>query len=213
MRRQKRKETIKNVVVEYINENSKTYLAVTIIFFIGIVLGIIFVNNTNQNKQGEISSYINNFISSIKNNSQISNTELFKEYSKNDLYTTTLLWFLGSTVIGAPLIYLVIAYKGYSIGYTISSIIATVGTGKGILFIIITMLLKYIIYIPCLLSLAVSGIKLYKLIIEDRRRENIKVQIIKHTLFCLLMFALMIISSLIGTYVSTSLLIVLTKWC
>lgn len=213
MRRQKRKETIKNVVVEYINENSKTYLAVIIIFFIGIVLGIIFVNNTNQNKQGEISSYINNFISSIKNNSQISNTELFKEYSKNDLYTTTLLWFLGSTVIGAPLIYLVIAYKGYSIGYTISSIIATVGTGKGILFIIITMLLKYIIYIPCLLSLAVSGIKLYKLIIEDRRRENIKVQIIKHTLFCLMMFGLMIISSLIGTYVSTSLLIVLTKWC
>lgn len=213
MRRQKRKETIKNVVVEYINENSKTYLAVTIIFFIGIVLGIIFVNNTNQNKQGEISSYINNFISSIKNSSQISNTELFKEYSKNDLYTTTLLWFLGSTVIGAPLIYLVIAYKGYSIGYTISSIIATVGTGKGILFIIITMLLKYIIYIPCLLSLAVSGIKLYKLIIEDRRRENIKVQIIKHTLFCLMMFGLMIISSLIGTYVSTSLLIVLTKWC
>ena len=83
-----------------------------------------------------------------------------------------LLWFLGSTVIGFPLIYVVVGYKGYCIGYTISSVIATVGTGKGIIFIIATMLIQNIIYIPTILTLSVSGIKLYRLIIPLLKFDN-----------------------------------------
>ena len=212
MRRQKRRETFKNLVIDYINDNAKAYIIITLMFLIGIVLGIIFVNNTNENQQNQIGGYINNFIDATKNNQQISSQELLKEYIKSDSYTALILWFLGSTVIGAPLIYLAILYKGYSIGYTISSVIATIGAGKGVIFILTTMLFKYIIYVPCILSIAVSGIKLYKMIIQDRRNENIKIQLIRHTLFCILMLILMTISSIIGTYLSMWLLKMLVKW-
>ena len=106
-----------------------------------------------------------------------------------------------------------VGYKGYCIGYTISSVIATVGTGKGIIFIIATMLIQNIIYIPTILTLSVSGIKLYRLIMEDRRRENIKLQILKHTIFSILMLILLLISSLLETYVSGNLSSIFLKFC
>ena len=212
-RRQTNQNRLKNIIIEFIKENIKTYLILTIIFFIGLTLGVIFVNNANETQANQISGYINNFINSIKENYQISTKELLKNSIINNVGIAVLLWFLGSTVIGFPLIYVVVGYKGYCIGYTVSSVMATVGTGKGIIFIIATMLIQNIIYIPTILTLSVSGIKLYRLIMEDRRRENIKLQILKHTIFSILMLILLLISSLLETYVSGNLSIIFLKYC
>ena len=171
------------------------------------------MNNSNETQSNQISSYINNFINSVKENYQISTKELLSSSMINNVCLAILVWFLGSTVIGVPLIYLVIGYKGYCIGYTISAITATLGTGKAILFIFSTMLLQNIIYIPAIITLAVSGIKLYRLIMEDRRRENIKLQIFKHTIFFLLILTILICSSLVETYISGNLSQMLIKYC
>lgn len=204
---------IKNIILNYIKENIKTYLILLIIFFIGLILGVIFVDNASEPQANQISNYINNFINSIKENYQISTKDLLRETIINNVSIAVILWFLGSTVIGFPLIYVVICYKGYCIGYTISSVIATIGTAKGIVFILSTMLLQNIIYIPVILTLGVSGVKLYRLIMEDRRRENIKIQIAKHTIFSILMLMLLIISALIETYISGNLLEAVIKYC
>ena len=177
------KHKIRQRVVQYIEGKHKKLSNFINSFFYRIILGIIFINNSNEEQVTQITTYINNFINSMKNNYQISTNTLLIDSIINNVSIAILLWFLGSTVIGVPLIYLVIGYKGYCIGFTISAIIATIGTGKGILFITGAMLLQNIIYIPCILTLATSGIKLYKLIMEDRRRENVKLQILNTQYF------------------------------
>lgn len=209
----RQKSMIKNMILGYINENIKIYAIVTLMFLIGWVIGIIFVNNSQEIQQEQINGYINTFIQGIKSDAEISKPEILKNSILSNLGITVLLWFLGSTVIGMPLIYIVILYKGYSIGCTISAIVASLGTGKGIVFILSTMLLQSIIYIPCLLSLAVSGIKLYKQIMEDRRTENIKIQILRHSIFCIFIFLMLIIAALIETYISTNIAQKLIKFC
>ncbi len=204
---------IRNTILRYIESNIRSYLILLIIFLIGVILGVIFVNNSDIEESNQISNYINNFINSIKENYQISSSKLLWTSIINNTCIAIILWFLGSTVIGIPLIYLVIGYKGYCIGYTISAVIATIGTGKGIIFILSTMLLQNIIVIPAMLTLAVSGIKLYKLIMEDRRRENIKIQIIRHTLFSLFILIILVISSLVETYISGNLTTIFLKYC
>lgn len=116
------------------------------------------------------------------------------------------MWFVGSTVIGIPIVLGIVAFRGFCLGYTISSSVAIWGTGKGILFFITSMLLQNIIFIPCMLALAVSGIKLYKSIMKDKRKENIKIEIFRHTIFSVMILILLILASFIETYVSTSLL-------
>lgn len=213
MRKQKKRNIFKEKIINYIDKNSKSYIIMTIFLLIGIILGIIFVNNTNSTQQNNISSYINTYINNIKNQQQISKVNILKTSIINNSITVFLLWFLGSTVIGMPLIYLLITYKGYSIGYAISSIIATLGPGRGTIFVIIAMLLQYIIYIPCIVSLAVSGKELYKSIITEKHRGDIKIQIIKHTFICIILLILMLLGSFVETYISGNLINNFAKFC
>ena len=211
--RKQQKNRISNVILEFIQTNSKTCLILLIIFFIGVLLGVIFVNNCKETQENQIKSYIQNFVDGIRENYQISSTKLLWNAIMKNFITALVLWFLGLTLIGVPLIYLFIGYKGYCIGFTAASIIATLGGAKGTLFIASTMLLQNIIYIPIIIALATSSVKLYKKIMEDRRRENIKTQILKHTIFSVFMLVILILNSFIEAYISGGISSMLLKYC
>lgn len=105
---------------------------------------------------------------------------------------------------GVFVVYGAVCFRGFMLGYTISSIIATLGIKGGSIFIFSYMLLQNIIFIPVLFALAISGVRLYKSIMKDRRRENIKIEILRHTIFSAMLCVILILSSLIETYVSTN---------
>ena len=116
---------------------------------------------------------------------------------------------MGSTVIGLLLVFFIVCFKGFCLGYTISSIIFVLGTGKGIILFIITMFLKNIIVIPGIICLTVSGMNVYKSIMKNRRKDNIKLEIIRHTLFATFILILLILSSFLEVYLSQAIL----KYC
>ena len=117
----------------------------------------------------------------------------------------TVIWLASSTIIGIPIVYGLIAFRGFIFGYTISSILSSIGIGYGIVFSLCSLLLHNIIFIPVILATSVSGMKLYKSIVKNREKQNIKVEFIRHTLFCTIMLLLLVISSLIEVYISTNL--------
>lgn len=203
---------IKKVIEEHITRNVKTYFILIIIFLLGLIIGLIVVNNSSAEQETEITNYINYFVTELKNGSKLDYFKLLKSSFANNLFLVIILWFMSSTVIGIPIVYGMIGYKGFCMGYTISSVVLTLGTGKGIAFVLSSMLIHNIILIPCMLAVAVSGINLYKSIIKDRRKENIKIEIIRHTVFCLILLAIMAVGSLVETYVSSNLLISIVNY-
>ena len=203
---------IKKVIEEHITRNVKTYFILIIIFLLGLIIGLIVVNNSSPEQETEITNYINNFVTELKSGSKLDYFKLLKSSFANNLFLVIILWFMSSTVIGIPIVYGMIGYKGFCMGYTISSVVLTLGTGKGIAFVLSSMLIHNIILIPCMLAVAVSGINLYKSIIKDRRKENIKIEIIRHTVFCLIMLAMMAVGSLVETYISSNLLISIVNY-
>ena len=76
--RKRKKAGIKDFILRNIHDNLKSYLIVIILFIIGIVAGVIFINNTNETQGAEIQGYINNFISSLKQDYHIDKMELLK---------------------------------------------------------------------------------------------------------------------------------------
>ena len=203
---------IKRVIEEHITRNDKIYFILIIIFLLGLIIGLIVVNNSSPEQETEITSYINNFVSELKNGSKLDYFKLLKSSFANNLFLVIILWFMSSTVIGIPIVYGMVGYKGFCMGYTISSVVLSLGTGKGIAFALSSMLIHNIILIPCMLAVATSGINLYKSIIKDRRKENIKIEIIRHTVFCLIMLAIMAVGSLVETYISSNLLISIVNY-
>ena len=97
-------------------------------------------------------------------------------------------------------------------GYTISAFLSVLGLKNGILLSLSTMLLQNLISIPCIIALGVSGAKLYKSIMQDRRVEKIKLEIIRHTIFSLFILILLIFASILEAYISKNLLLYLIRY-
>lgn len=124
-------ENIAKVLANHVKSNVKEYITLSIILFLGVIIGIILINNADEKSRNEVIGYINSFISNIKNeNFEVDKVELTKNILLENLKLIFFIWIAGTTIIGIPLIYLIIAYKGICLGYTISSIIATLGSGK-----------------------------------------------------------------------------------
>lgn len=197
---------VKKVLIDYIKNYSKEYILVILIFIIGLFAGVLFVNNSQGEKEEIITNYITEFIQKFKNIEKIDNQILIIDSLKNNCILAISLWIAGTTIIGMPVVLGIILYRGFCLGYTISAVTLTLGTGKGILFCLFGLLLQNIFFIPALLSIGVSSINLYKSIIKDRRKENIKLGIIRHTIISILMLGVLIIASLIENNVSINLL-------
>lgn len=206
MRRKRNKQKVGNIISTHVMKHFKEYTLAVLTFVFGIVIGVIIINNSNDEQISQIITYINNFISDLKESGNINTSNLLVETICNNLYLILTMWFVGSTVIGIPVVYALVAYKGFCLSYTIASSVLTLGTLHGTFFSIASMLLQNIIYIPCILALAVSGIRLYKSIMKDKRRENIKIEIIRHTIFSGFIGIFIILGGVIETYISTSLI-------
>ena len=102
MRKNKRLK-IWDTIGNHVVNNKKEYILVTLIFLVGIFLGVMFINNSKENQLSEISSYFNNFIDktlldrlhNVINSDfgRISYTDAIKELEKaNDEFEYKVSW-------------------------------------------------------------------------------------------------------------------------
>ena len=206
----KKKNEIFIAIKDDILTNVKSYFIVIIIFTVGIFLGVLFINQTQD--KTEIEKYINTYVDETKilqNGNYMA--ELQKDV-KNNVILVLLLWFAGTTIIGIPIVLGIIIIRGFCLGYTIASCVFVLGKLKGIIFVLITIFLQNIIFIPALMILGVSSIKLYKSIVKDRRKENIKLSILKHSIVSFIIMLALIIISIIKIEVSYRLIVNLIKY-
>lgn len=212
MKKLKKTQKIKEMVVNHLAKNRREYIIILILFIIGIFSGVLFINNVKEEQFRNISNYINTFIEKIKNIESINSLQLLKASLWQNIGVALLIGFFGTTVIGIPVVFGLIIYKGFCLGYTISSCIAVLGTSKGLAFLLSNLLLQNVIIIPTIIAIAVSGFKLYKSILKDKRKENIKLEIIRHILFCGIMTIMLVIASLIEVFISNNMLKMVVKY-
>mgnify|MGYP004586604305 FL=1 len=206
----KKKNEIFMAIKEDILNNAKAYFIVIIIFAVGIFLGVMFINQMQD--KGEIEKYINTYVDETK---VLQKGNYLGELQKDILSNIGLvlaLWFAGTTIIGIPIVLGIILIRGFSLGYTIASCVFVLGKMKGIIFILITIFLQNIIFIPALMIFGVSSIKLYKSIIKYRRKENIKLSILKHSIISIAIMIALIISSIIKIEISYRMIVNLIKY-
>lgn len=206
MKKLKKITNWKTTIINFLKNNSKEYLLVIIIFIIGMFIGVMLVNNTSVENQQIIENYILNFIEKFKLIANLDKLNLLTTSIKDNIILAIALWIAGTTIIGMPIVFGIILFRGFCFGYTVAAVTFTLGLGKGIFFCILSLFLQNIFFILAILTIGVSSIKLYKSIIADRRKENIKIEIVRHTVISLLMLVVLIFSSFIENRISVNLL-------
>jgi stage II sporulation protein M len=112
---------LNNVRYEVIREK-RLYLFLTIMLFMGVISGSIFLTVLKEADKLSVTNHLVAFFTEIKNNN-IQYSLAFKNSVSSNLLFIILIWLLGISVIGIPIIIFIVFIKGFIIGFSVGAII------------------------------------------------------------------------------------------
>lgn len=187
--------------------DKKYVLFSLILVILGIITGSLFIVILNNTDKNLVIEYISAFIDNIKNSS-INNLDLLKNTMISNYIVIFLLLIIGFTSFLFPINVLVLFYKSFIIGFSLSSFILTYGI-KGTLlstfYILPHLLINILIF--CLLTaftLKIS-INMIKCVIK-RKDVNMRQYFNKYLSIIIMSIIIITLTSLYEAYVAHYLL-------
>ena len=162
-----------NRVMDIVLPNKKINLFVISIVVIGIITGSIFFTFISDNDKNKIIEIINNFISSV--NSSFDSGLAFKNSLITNIILVSFIFVFGMSIIGLFINVFIIYIKAFLVGFTVSSIIASLGI-KGLLlaflYVFPSQIINLIIIITMGIYSIIFSIYLIKLITNKNNKSN-----------------------------------------
>ncbi len=123
-------KVINKTKTNIINQKKK-YLFLTVIMLIGIISGIVFIFFISKQDKLLVKQELEMFFSNIQSKKLNYLSSFYNSISSNLIYLLVI-WILGISIIGIPIVIFLLFFKGFILGFSLSSIIVNKGF-KGIL--------------------------------------------------------------------------------
>lgn len=194
------------VLLNYVKNNKKLFFRLLFFILIGIIVGVIYFNVVLEDvEREEISVFVLNTQTRLKENVDINYIRLLINSIKKNTFYIFLIGILGLFVFGNLLVYLILIFKGLSIGFTISTFLYSFSFSTEFILLIILCIFQNIIIIPSILLISEKSEKLSKSIKE--KRINLRDELCKHIIIMSILIVLSLLVSLIEIYISMNFLI------
>lgn len=105
-----------------LKSNNKILIFLLAFTVIGVISGTIFSLVINSDDKSLVSEYLNNFFEAVKLN-EINSFDTLKNAIFDNFSSSIIIWLLGISIIGIPIILLIFFSKSFIIGFTIGNII------------------------------------------------------------------------------------------
>lgn len=196
---------IREMIVKHVKNNFNTYFFLLIAFIIGVSAGAFTVNGLSAIQREELINYFQGFIQ-LLDNQKVDTNELLGISIYENAKIIAVLWVLGLTIIGIPLIFILVGIRGFITGFCSGFIVDTLGL-KGALFTLFALLPKEFIIVPCLIALGVNGINFSLNMIKNKSikhisKESLKARFIGYCIVTLFYTCFIFIGTLIEAYVT-----------
>lgn len=193
-----------NLIMNDLKKDKSIYVSLLTALLISFIFGMFFITILSSTDKVTLKEYITNFFTSIKQGKIIS---LYKTLINNNLgiLITSILAF---SVVLFPLVIVIIFYKGFTLAFTITSLIYTFKI-KGIILAIVyvfpSLIFNLVFYfIMCYYSFKLSLILFNKAINKDT--TNINKFLKKYLVIILVCISFVSLFSLYDTYLLPSLI-------
>lgn len=170
--------------------SKKFYLFLGIIFAIGIILGFIFLIYLDESSKDLIFLNINDWLQNL-NNTNINNII-------PHVVVLSSLFILSLFIIGLPLVLFFVFYNGFSLGFTLMTLIDIFGIKSllyGLIYVIVTKGLYLFFSFIFVISLLKIAIIIFKRVFQSQKvsKDNLSL-LLKRILICI---AIILLSDII----------------
>lgn len=163
---------------EHIRKYWVIYLTLSSVYLAGTVFGVLGVKALGDSATSQLGKFLDTL---LKNQPVGLNPTFLGQLARDMFIVMAGIWILGLTIIGAPLIYLIVFTRGFILGFTISFIIGIKGMlGLGI--IVTTVLVPALLGIPLLLlGAGLATIFSFLLLRGKARGESLRREFLYYT--------------------------------
>lgn len=200
-------------IINYLNETIKKEKAlltfVFIIFILGLVIGSLFINFVTDADKNLLVSQVETFFSSVKKlGTDVFGLKVFTSSLLNNFLQLLIIFVLGVSMVGIPAVILIMFFKGFMLGTTLSTIILKYQV-KGVLgcflYVFPVMIINLLIYIFFSFFAVHVSLRFLKALLK-KDTLNFRAFFGRYLLAFLISVILMIITCLLDSFLTPLLL-------
>lgn len=187
-----------------LKSNLSKWIYLGVVMFAGAVFGSIFIQVLPSEQQLGLGHEITIYMNWMKQSSDVNSSYLFWEAFFKYFIWVTLLFILGITVIGVPLIIVLNFLKGFLLGCSIHIVVQMFGT-QGILLSIATVVPHNVVAVPAILILSSTAIGFSTHIVKKRlmtHKGNLREAFVSYSTVAMSMLILLAIAAFVQVYIS-----------
>ncbi|WP_085991972.1 stage II sporulation protein M [Oceanobacillus senegalensis] len=137
----------KTLITNHIKDHATIYLFMIILFLTGIIFGAVIVNSMNFVQKQDLFFYLERFFKQMVDGQSIDNVLVLKESFFYHTKYLILLFLLGLSVIGLPIVWVLLYAKGLVVGFSVGFMVNQLGW-KGLLLASLSIAPQNILIIP-----------------------------------------------------------------
>jgi stage II sporulation protein M len=152
-----KKRLYQNDAASYFREHSSIFLFIVILFLMGVIFGAIVVNSMSITQKQDLFYYLSQFFGQISNGKVAENSDVFMQSFFHNSKFIGLIWILGISIIGLPVILILLFIKGMVVGFTVGFLVSQLGW-KGFMLAFVSILPQNLIIIPVFIIMAALSV-------------------------------------------------------
>ncbi|MBS4173347.1 stage II sporulation protein M [Bacillus sp. FJAT-49736] len=153
----RKKKMQSNPIIQHVQEYSSMYAFVIVLFLMGIVFGAVIVNSLSLTQKEDLYYYLNQFFGVVSNDKVAASSDLFRLSFFHNIKFLGFMWILGISIIGLPLILILLFLKGVVVGFSVGFLVNQMGWG-GFLLSFVSVLPQNLFIIPMFIFIAVASV-------------------------------------------------------
>lgn len=198
------KRTWNQTIQHHMEDHLSLYVFTTVLFIMGIVFGSLIVGALTVEQRQDLLGYLQHFFNGLDQGNIADPNVALKHTAAHHLKYIGLMWLLGLSVIGAPLVLVLIFLKGLVIGFTVGFFVREL-SWNGLWFAFLSVFPQNLIVVPALLIVSVASIGFSLLLLRNRfiqRHGTIYPQFMSYSFLVMVMACVLVFASFFEAYIS-----------
>lgn len=187
--------------------NKKMVVFLMTIFIIGIIVGSLFIVILSKSDKSLIKEYLEQFLNSINGN-KLNYTDALISSLGSNIFYVLLIWLLGISVIGLPIMLFIYFSKAFMLGFSISSMLfhyKLKGILLALLYVFPHQILNVLVYSFLMVYSTSLSIRIIKSLIA-KKTLDFKQIMAKYGMVLIISLVGIVISSLLEVFLMPNLI-------